>query len=501
MTTLESSAMQRLPAGFLPPVAMDPASAAPMYMQLLDWFRQAILSGQLRPGQRVPSTRRLASELRISRIPVLGAYEQLQAEGYLETFQGAGTCVARAIPDSLARPRRPRPPPALSPSPVDGTPRRVSQRVRQMRGPEQTWLGNLGAFRVGVPALECFPLEVWSRLVSRHARQLDIASMVYGDPMGYLPLRTAIAEYLGASRGVRCEASQVVITTGSQQGLQICAHVLFDHGDAVWMEDPGYPGAHQALRTAGAQLIPVPVDEEGIDVAEGERLGPQARAIYITPSHQFPLGSTMSAARRMQLLDWAARHDAWVIEDDYDSEYRFGGRPLVSLQGTDTHERVIYVGTFSKVMFPAIRLGYLVVPRDLAADFAAGRDAIDTFTSTLYQHAMTDFIREGHFARHLRGTRALYQARRAAVLEAIAAYMGGRLEPVGADAGMQVTGWLPHGVDDVAVSRAAAKRGVSVRPLSQCYLQPPARGGLILGYGGASLEAIREGVRQLSQCC
>ncbi|WP_199097003.1 PLP-dependent aminotransferase family protein [Dyella sp. ASV21] len=495
--------MSRLPAGFVPPVAMDPHNSMPMYLQLSDWFRQAILSGQLRPGQRVPSSRGLASELKISRIPVLGAYEQLQAEGYLETFQGAGTCVARAIPAVLVGPAKPGRPRPLSHG-VNGGPngasRRVSQRVAQMRGPEQTWLANLGAFRVGVPALEHFPLGVWSRLVSRHARGLGKEGMVYGSPMGHMPLRTAIAEYLGATRGVRCDASQVLITTGSQQGLQICAHVLFDDGDAVWMEDPGYPGAHQSLRTAGAQLIPVPVDEDGIDVAQGERLGPHARAVYITPSHQFPLGSTMSAARRMRLLEWAARHDAWVIEDDYDSEYRFGGRPLVSLQGTDAHERVIYVGTFSKVMFPAIRVGYLVVPRDLAGAFEAGRDAIDTFTSTLYQYAMTDFIREGHFARHIRSMRTLYQARRAAVLAAIELEMGGRLAVVGADAGMQVAGLLPPGVDDVAVSRAAAQRGVSVRPLSQCYLKPPQRGGLILGYGGASLEEIREGVRQLSRC-
>ncbi|WP_430390979.1 PLP-dependent aminotransferase family protein [Dyella sp. 20L07] len=492
--------MNRLSASFVPPVAMDPGSGAPMYLQLSDWFRQAILSGQLRPGQRVPSTRRLADELKISRIPVLGAYEQLQAEGYLETFQGAGTCVARAIPSGLGSPLKVRKPRPLASDAEPAVSRRVSRRASQMRAPPQTWLSNLGAFRVGMPALDHFPASLWSRLVSRHARDLSIDGMIYGDPMGYQPLREVIAEYLGAMRGVRCDASQVLITTGSQQGLQICAHVLFDHGDSVWMEEPGYPGAHQALRTAGAQLIPVPVDSDGIDVAQGARLGPAARAVYITPSHQFPLGTTMSASRRMQLLDWAARHQAWIIEDDYDSEYRFGGRPLASLQGADAHARVIYVGTFSKVMFPALRLGYLVVPKDLVPDFHAGRDAIDTFTATLYQRAMTDFIREGHFARHIRSMRVLYQARRAAVLEAIREHLADRFEVLGADAGMQLAGWLPHGVDDVGVSRAAALHGVSVRPLSLCYLNPPQRGGLILGYGGASLEEIREGVRKLSLC-
>ena len=492
--------MKHLSTSFVPPVAMDPASGAPMYQQLSDWFRQAIINGQLRPGQRVPSTRNLAGELKISRIPVLGAYEQLQAEGYLETFNGAGTCVARSIPSDLivhAKANRPRQlrPPAEAPAP-----RRVSRRAAQMRAPAQTWLTNLGAFRVGLPALDHFPMVLWSKLVSRHARNLPIDAMIYGDPMGHLPLREAVAEYLGAVRAVRCDASQVIITTGSQQGLQICAHVLFDSNEPVWMEEPGYPGAHQALRTAGAQLIPVPVDDEGLDVAAGARLGRGARAAYITPSHQFPLGTTMSATRRMQLLDWAARHGAWIIEDDYDSEYRFGGRPMTSLQGSDASARVIYLGTFSKVMFPALRLGYMVVPKDLVASFHAGRDAIDTFSSTLYQRAMTDFIREGHFARHIRSMRMLYMERRAAVKAAIAQHLADRFEVIGAEAGMQLAGWLPHGVDDVAVSRKAAELGVSVRPLSLCYLQPPERGGLILGYGGASVEEIPEAVRRLSLC-
>src|SRR5579859_7188879 len=286
---------------------MDSGSDTPMYQQLSDWFRRAISSGQLRPGQRVPSTRSLATELGISRIPVLGAYEQLQAEGFLETFTGAGTCVARAIPSDMTmeRKRQIRMEPLASP----GGSRRTSRRAAMLRQPPATWLANMGAFRVGVPALDAFPSALWSRLVSRHARPLSPEAMGYGDPMGHLPLREAIAEYLGAARAVRCDASQVLITTGSQQGLQICAHVLLDQGERVWMEDPGYPGAHQALRTAGAELVPVPVDAEGIDVAHGARVAADARAVYISPSHQFPMGMAMSAPRRMQLLRWAARND------------------------------------------------------------------------------------------------------------------------------------------------------------------------------------------------
>ena len=492
--------MQRISASFLPPIALDAGSATPMYHQLTEWFRRAIIGGQLRPGQRVPSTRNLANELKISRIPVLSAYEQLFAEGYLETFTGAGTCVARSIPDETlnlggtkARKAPPRPAGQISRQ-------KLSRRAQAVHVAEQSWLDNLGAFRVGVPALDRFPNGVWSKLVNRHSRKPPIGMLAYGDPMGYMPLREAIAEYLGAFRAVRCEASQILVTTGSQQGLQLSAHVLLDPKDRVWMEDPGYVGAHQALMGAETELIPVPVDQEGLDVERGIRKGRGARAVYITPSHQFPLGVTMSATRRMQLLDWAVGAGAWIIEDDYDSEYRFGGRPIASLQGLDADGRVIYIGTFSKVMFPALRLGYVVVPKDLVPVFSAARDATDTFSSTLYQAVMTDFIREGHFARHIRRMRTLYMERRTALVDAIHKHMGGALEVIGAEAGMQLTALLPPGVDDVVVARKAAPKGVSARPLSTCYLNPPKRGGLILGYGGADVDEIREGVKKLKAC-
>ncbi len=492
--------MKRLSASFLPPVALNATGGAPMYQQLSEWFRRAIIDGQLRPGQRVPSTRALASELQVSRIPVLSAYEQLLAEGYLETFTGAGTCVARSIPEDASKPAGSKPQKATSQRPQKGATRSVSRRAIQMRAPEQTWLSNMGAFRVGLPALDHFPSEAWSRLVNRHSRHMPLEAMAYGDPMGLLPFREAIAEYLSTVRAVQCDASQILVTTGSQHSLQICAHVLLDAGESVWVEEPGYPGARQALESAGAQLVAVPVDDEGIRVAEGMRLDRHARAAYITPSHQFPLGTTMSATRRMQLLGWAAQNDAWIIEDDYDSEYRFGGRPTTSLQGLDTDARVIYLGTFSKVMFPALRLGYMVVPKDLVAAFYAGRDAMDTFSSTLYQLAMTDFIREGHFARHIRRMRMLYTQRRTAVLEAVHHHLGDRLEVIGAEAGMQLAALLPPDINDVDVSLKAAQQGVSVRPLSQCYLKPPTRSGLILGYGGATEQEIHDGIRKLKAC-
>jgi GntR family transcriptional regulator/MocR family aminotransferase len=266
------------------------------------------------------------------------------------------------------------------------------------------------------------------------------------------------------------------------------------------MEEPGYPGARQAFMTAGAQLIPAPVDDEGIDVAGLIRGRSDARVVYVTPSHQYPMGMTMSATRRMLLLNWAVRSGAWIIEDDYDSEYRFGSRPIASLQGLDTDERVIYVGTFSKVMFPALRLGYAVVPKDLVPAFSAARDAADIFSSTLYQAVLTDFIREGHFARHIRRMRMLYMDRRRTLVNAIQIQMGEMLEVIGAEAGMHLVALLPRGANDVKVSKQAAQRGISAMPLSVCYSKAPTRGGLILGYGGANAHQIRDGIRKLRIC-
>ncbi len=494
--------MKRISASFLPPIALDSDGKSPMYRQLYEWFRRAIVSGQLKPGQRVPSTRNLASELKVSRIPVSSAYEQLGAEGYLEAFVGAGTCVARSIPADALTPTFGKirdaswhVPRGKASKPK--APRIVSSRVALMRVPEQTWSNKLVAFRVSLPALEHFPTGVWSKLINRHSRRPTRQFMAYGDALGYMPLREAIAEYLGAVRAVRCKPSQIVITTGSQQGLQLSAQVLLDANQKVWIEEPGYLGARQALIMAGAQLVPVPVDREGLNVAEGIRRAGRARAVYITPSHQYPLGVTMTASRRMQLLNWAARSGAWIIEDDYDSEYRLEGRPIPSLQGLDTGERVIYLGTFSKVMFPALRLGYMVVPADLVDAFATARDATDQFSSTLYQAAMTDFIREGHFARHIRRMRILYLERRTALVEAIQNHMSDTLEVIGAEAGMHLAAMLPRGVSDIALSRKAAAMGISAMPLSSCYLKPPIKAGLILGYGGTDAQQIQDGMRKL----
>ncbi|MBD8880276.1 MULTISPECIES: MocR-like pyridoxine biosynthesis transcription factor PdxR [Rhodanobacter] len=489
--------MRHASASLVPSIALE--GSGPIYLQLAEWFRRAIAEGRLRPGQRVPSTRSLAGELGVSRLPVLGAYEQLHAEGYLESFTGTGTCVAAAIPhEGPATPRRRvQRAPVASAAPA---PRRVAARVAAMASPPQTWLESQGAFRVGVPALDHFPHGVWSRLLSRHARHVGTDALVYGDTMGHAPLRAAIAEYLATVRAVHADAEQILITSGSQHGLQICAHALLDPGDQAWVEEPGYSGAHQALGAVNALPVLVPVDGDGMDVAAGIRRAPAARLAYVTPSHQFPLGATMSAARRIELLQWATRAGSWIVEDDYDSEYRYGSKPIAALQGLDADARVIYVGTFSKVLFPALRLGYLVVPKDLLPAFRAARDALDTCSPMLPQRALHDFIREGHFARHIRRMRMLYAARRAVLQAAIQRYLPDVLQIVGAEAGMQLTALLPPDVDDVAVSRRAAQAGVSVRPLSPCYRGEVRRSGLILGYGSVDEHAIQEGIRQLARC-
>jgi GntR family transcriptional regulator/MocR family aminotransferase len=273
--------------------------------------------------------------------------------------------------------------------------------------------------------------------------------------------------------------------------------VLLNENEELGVEDPGYLGARLAFAAAGARVVPVAVDQEGMSVEELMRSAPQARAVYITPSHQYPLGMVMSAGRRMRLLNWAASSGAWIIEDDYDSEYRFGSYPIGSLQGMDGDARVIYVGTFSKVMFPALRLGYVVAPPDLVSAFAGALDAAGIFSSPLYQTVLTDFIQEGHLARHIRRMRMLYMERRKALVSALSTQLGSALEVVGTDAGMHVVALLPPGVDDVAISRRAAREGIAALPLSTCYIGPSQRGGLVLGYGGANSHQIRDGVRRL----
>jgi GntR family transcriptional regulator/MocR family aminotransferase len=490
--------MKRISASFLPPIALDSRMKTPMYRQLYDWFRRAIIDGQMRPGQRVPSTRSLATELKISRIPVLSAYEQLLAEGYFETFVGAGTCVARSMPGHALNLPDVKARKGLQETAEKRGPRRMSRRgVALTKLPAQSWLDNLGAFRVSLPALDHFPVGIWAKLVARHSRRPARGIMAYSDAMGYPPFREAIAEYLGTVRGVRCEASQILVTTGSQQALQLSAQVLLDPNDRVWMEEPGYPGARQAFMTVGAQLIPVRVDHDGMNMEEIISRGRSARVVYVTPSHQYPLGMTMGATRRMLLLNWASHSGAWIIEDDYDSEYRYESMPIASLQGLDLHSRVVYIGTFSKVLFPAVRVGYVVIPPDLIDRYAAVRQTIDIFSPNLYQQVLSDFINEGHFERHIRRMRMIYRERRNALVNAIREELGDQLDVVGGEAGLSLTVTLTNQASDVAISARAAQQNLWLWPLSICYAGSAAQQGFVLGFGGIPSQEMPSAVRRL----
>jgi GntR family transcriptional regulator/MocR family aminotransferase len=315
--------------------------------------------------------------------------------------------------------------------------------------------------------------------------------------MGHRPFREAVAEHLRTARAVRCEADQIMVVGGSQPALSLIARVLIEPGRPVWIEEPGYAGARDVLRLRHARLVPVPVDAQGLDVSAGIRKCPRAAAAYVTPSHQYPLGVVMSAPRRLQLLDWARREGSWIVEDDYDSEYRYESLPISSLQGLDRDGRVLYVGTFSKVLFPALRLGYVVIPPDLVARFAAVRDATDLFPPTFPQEVLADFIGEGHFARHLRRMGALYRERRRAVVASVRTRLGDRLRILGDEAGMHFAGALPDEVDDEAVSARAARRGLWAMPLSRCYVGRPRRRGLVLGFASTDTAEAAAAVRRL----
>lgn len=483
--------MRRVPSGIAPILAIDKKASRSLYGQIYDGYRKAILDGALSAGQRVPSTRVLAAEAGISRIPVLSAYAQLLAEGYFESHVGSGTIVSRSLPHRPAAASQARNP--LK----DRGGRAISKRSSAIpRAGDPYHRSEPGPFGLGQIAFEYFPLQAWNRLVARRSRALSAGSLGYGDPMGWRGLREAIATHLRAARGVRCEADQIMIVSGSQQGLEITARVLLDRGNRIWMEEPGYNFARNIFAFHGCQVVSVPVDGEGLIVAAGVKRARNARAALVTPSHQYPLGVTMSASRRLQLLDWAKSHGSWIIEDDYDSEYRYEGNPITSLQGLDRTSRVIYIGTFSKVLFPSLRLGYVVVPGDLVERFVAARFIMEISPATFHQMVLADFIREGHFSRHIRRMRLIYGERRSALIESLRSNLGEAAEVAGAEAGMHLSA-IFRGISDRKVAQRAASQGLSLTPLSPFYACEPPQQGFILGFSSTPVEGIRAAVQRM----
>ena len=465
---------------------VDPAAGRkPINRQIYQVIREAILSHSLQVGLQLPSSRYLAGELQVARNTVSYAYEQLIAEGYLEARPGAGTFIADTVPDRID-------------GAADAMPMQSEQNANiglSLRGAQLIGLAGVskvqwGAFMPGIPDVTLFPNKIWSRLQNKYWRRARADLLTYACGGGYLPLREAIADYLRVARSVTCNASQILVTTGIHQSMDLVAKLLGDHADRAWVEDPCYWGTRSVLQSQGIETIPIPVDAEGMLLRPTDLRHPP-RFIVVTPSHQYPLGAVMSLSRRRMLLEFAAAHKAWIIEDDYDSEFRYGSRPLPSLQGMDSHDRVLYLGTFSKTMFPGLRIGYLVVPKALAELFATGLSELSRGGQIFTQAILTDFMTEGHFASHIRRMRLLYAERLRLLHTAITLHFGDKVVISGGDAGLHLALGLPDGCDDLGICHAAGKEGIIVRPLSRYYMNPlTGRRGLMLGYASVPSEQI-----------
>jgi GntR family transcriptional regulator/MocR family aminotransferase len=502
---------------------LDPDAPMPMYRQVYEGLRGAILSGRLARGARLPSSRALAADLGVARNTVLQAFDQLRSEGYLQGRRGGGTRAREVIPDALvtvpgtatrsrtsatSRASRTSLSASRATSTVPPERPRLSERGRTLVTSGATLIRAAGPhvpFELGVPAHDAFPRRLWGQLTGRRWRRGDV-DLGELEPAGEASLREAIAEYLATARGVRCTADQVFVLNGAQQALHLVAQLLLDPGDRVWIEEPGYVGARVAFEAAGARLVPVPVDDDGLDVAAGVRLARDARLAYVTPSHQFPLGVVMSASRRLQLLAWARANGAWIIEDDYDSEFRYTGRPLPCMQGLEADRsdgspsRVLYVGTFSKTLVSGLRIGYMVVPDALIDAFRAARSTVDRHTPTIYQQVLADFIGEGHYFRHIRHVRNLCGERQAALVDAAATRLDGLLRIHADPAGLHLLGRLAPGIRDTDAQRAAMARGIRSWALSGFYLgEQPREQAMVLGYGGFDAADIRESVAALGK--
>src|SRR5215207_3543730 len=458
-----------------PFITLDEKSSVPLHRQIYETIRRSILTGEFHPGRQLPASRLLAKQLGVARLTVVNAYEQLLAEGYLTSRTGAGTFVAEHLPEELlqaakfGRRQQPEKRPArrVRFSEYGGRLARDSRIILRHNG-----AAPVTPFQHGVPAVDEFPFRLWAKITQKWQKRPPAEMLSYGQAVGFQPLRDAVAAHIASTRGVRCETEQIIITSGTQQALDLVGRIFLTHATEVCLEDPCYLGARDIFAATGAKVVPVPVDGEGFD---------------------------LQRARGLSRLEWARREDAFIVEDDYNSEYRYGGRPLPSLQGLDHGGRVIYLGTFSKTVFPALRLGYLVVPADLVKVFAAARALADLHSPAIDQAVLSEFINERHFARHVRHMRALYEERQQVLVEEARRHLRGVLEVAPAEAGMHLIGWLPEGVADREVSRRAAETGLHAAPLSTYCLKRKLRGGLLLGYTTFNEKQIRSGVKRLAR--
>lgn len=485
-----------------PFIILDEKSDQPLYRQIYETIRRSILSGEFFSGKQLPASRFLAKQLGVSRMTVINAYDQLHAEGYLESRAGAGTFVAEHLPEEfLQTPRL-----ETSENEAEELPRNLhfskyGENFVQISNAvlNRNQATPAIAFQHGLAAIDEFPFDIWTKLTSKIYHTLKRDDFGYGDAAGFYPLREAIAAYLKSFRAVNCTPEQVIITNGAQNAFDLIGRVLIDAKTEMWIENPCYFGAKQSFQSFGAKFVPVPVDQNGFDLAAALKQSRRARLVYVTPSHQFPLGVTMSLPRRLQLLEWAGKAEMWIIEDDYDSEFRYEGRPLASLQGLDRDGRVLYIGTFSKTIFAALRLGCLVVPKNLVGVFTAAHALGGWQPPLIEQATLAEFITEGHFTRHIRRMRKLYQERQEILVTEIKKNLAGRIEVEKSVSGMHIIGWLPEGISDQLVSERAAQFGIKTAAVSRQSLTDGMRGGLILGYTAINESQIKKGVAQLAK--
>lgn len=447
---------------------VDRALRAPMYQQLCQRFKTAIAQGHLHAGARVPAIRALATELNLSSGTVELAYRILIDEGYLQARGAAGTVVSPTLPQ----------PAPLKPRITAAEPTHVAIIDHDGQAPKPLLLG--------LPALDAFPRKVWNRLVGQRLRSSEPARLAFPDPVGYARLRERIASYVGVSRGVTCLPDQVIITNGLRSTLELILNSLSRPGDAFWFEDPGYILGRLFLQNAAIEMVPVPVDENGLMVEQGKRLSPAAKFAMVTPSHQSPLGVTLSLERRMALLEWAEQNGSWIIEDDYDSEFRYQGRPLPALKSLDRNERVIYSGTFSKSMFPGLRLAYVIAPLSQAERFQAVSYNLNAGCPYLFQAAVADFIADGHFSRHLKKMRLLYAERRALTQQVFQQVLGERIRIDLQPGGLHMLLKLAQHEDDVTLAERAREAGLALHALSSWYLNAAPQKGLLLGFANVA---------------
>jgi GntR family transcriptional regulator/MocR family aminotransferase len=499
-------------------VVLDVDAPIPLYEQIYLAVKQYVLAGELRPGARLASTRALAAELKVSRFTIVNALDRLLAEGYLVARRGAGTFVVDTLPEARMRPSRRIPITSAPPVGRPGHAPALSDRGQALSsvvitGPRRDH-DEPRPFRPRRPPLDVFPLRLWARLIRRQWATYRLPNLDYGEPAGYRPLREAIAQHVGVTRGIRCTADQVVVTSGAQQAFDILFRLLLDPGDKAWIEEPGYLDVRAALVGAGADLVPVRVDQHGIDVTEGVRRAKSARLAVVSPSNQYPTGVTLSATRRAALLDWARAAGAWIIEDDYDSYFRYRGRPMSALRSLDladasvrrSNPRVLYVSTFSKTMFPSLRLGFCVVPDTLVEAVANARAVADRNSPIADQAALAEFISDGHYDRHLRRVRLVCQERYESTRFHFHRVLNGIVTLAPASAGTHVLGLIDGdgtaGRDQSlapAIAAAATADDLVVFRLSRYCLVPPQRDALVLGYGGLTPERIASGVERLAR--